>query len=113
MKSNVKLFADETSLFSVVKNESVQYKAVLAITGAIQGTSQEKHSDELGLETLKSRRWLRRLDCIYKVINTGIPKYLTDLILKHEIGCNTRIGNKLSLLIAELKILKIRFSVYY
>ena len=40
------------------KIESFQYKAALAITGAIQGTSQEKHLEELDLETLKSRRWL-------------------------------------------------------
>ena len=36
------------------KPESVQYKAVLAITGAIQGTSREKIYQELGLESLKS-----------------------------------------------------------
>ena len=28
--------------FSVKKKESVQYKAALAVTGAIQGTSREK-----------------------------------------------------------------------
>ena len=48
------------------KIESFQYKAALAITGAIQGTSQEKLLEELGLETLKSRRCLRRLCCMYK-----------------------------------------------
>ena len=34
------------------KRESVQYKATLAITGAIQDTFQEKLLDELGLKTL-------------------------------------------------------------
>ena len=34
------------------KIESFQYKAAFTITGAIQGTSQEKHLEELGLETL-------------------------------------------------------------
>ena len=43
------------------KLESVQYKAALAITGAIQGSSREKLYHELGLESLKSRRWYRRL----------------------------------------------------
>ena len=76
------------------KIESFQYKAALAITGAIQGTSQEKHLEELGLETLKSRRWLRRLCCMYKIINIGIPKYLTDLIPKREIGYNIRNRSK-------------------
>ena len=35
------------------KIESVQYKAALAITGAIQGTSRDKLNQELGLESLK------------------------------------------------------------
>ena len=38
------------------KLESVQYKAALAITGAIQGTSRDKLYQELGLQSLKSRR---------------------------------------------------------
>ena len=38
------------------KLESTQYKAALAITGAIQGTSRDKLYQELGLESLKSRR---------------------------------------------------------
>ena len=39
------------------KLESVQYKATLAITGAIQGTSCDNIFQKLGLESLKSRRW--------------------------------------------------------
>ena len=39
------------------KLESVPYKAALAITGAIQGTSREKIYQELRLEPLNSRRW--------------------------------------------------------
>ena len=75
---------------SCQKIESFQYKAALAITGAIQGTSQEKLLQELGLETLKSCRWFRRPCCMYKIINIGIPKYLTDLIPKGEIAYNIR-----------------------
>ena len=52
--------------------ESVQYNAALAITGAIQSTSREKVCKELGLETLKSRRWLKKLCCFYKIKNNGI-----------------------------------------
>ena len=33
----------------------------LAITGAIRGTSKAKLYQELGFESLKDRRWLRRL----------------------------------------------------
>ena len=36
------------------KFESIQYKAALAITGTIQGTSAEKVLEELDIETLKS-----------------------------------------------------------
>ena len=45
--------------------ESVQYKAALAISGAIQGTSYDKLNQELVLESLKSRRWYKCLCCIY------------------------------------------------
>ena len=38
------------------KLESVQYNAYLAITSAIRGTSTEKIYQELGLESVKSRR---------------------------------------------------------
>ena len=37
--------------------ESIQYNAALAI----KGTSKEKLYNELGLEYLKDRRWMRRL----------------------------------------------------
>ena len=50
------------------KLESVQYKDALAITGAIQGSSREKLYQELGLESLKSRRWYKRLCCMYKIM---------------------------------------------
>ena len=40
------------------KLESLQYNACLAITGAIRGRTEKLHQ-ELGLESLKSRRWFR------------------------------------------------------
>ena len=39
--------------------ESIQYNAAIAITGAIRGTSSENFYQELGLESLRSRRWLK------------------------------------------------------
>ena len=60
--------------------ESVQYNASLAITGAIRGTSQEKLYQESGLESLRSRRWLRRMRYFYKLIKTLKPLYLFNLI---------------------------------
>ena len=62
------------------KVDSVQYNAALAITGAIQGTYREKVYNELGLENLKFRRWLRKLCCFYKTQNNGIPSYVAELI---------------------------------
>ena len=37
-------------------NESIQYNAAIAITGAIRGTSSEKLYQELGLESLKIQK---------------------------------------------------------
>ena len=62
------------------KIESVQYNASLAITGAIRGTSQKKLYQELGLESLRSRRWLRGMCYFYKLIKTQNPLYLFNLI---------------------------------
>ena len=72
---------DQPNLSSLTnKIESVQYNAALAITGAIRGTSKEKLYQELGFESLKDRRWLRRLCYLYKIVNTKQPAYLYDLI---------------------------------
>ena len=43
------------------KTEQIQYNAALAIAGAIRGTSQSKLYNDLGLESLKFRRWFRSL----------------------------------------------------
>ena len=62
------------------KIESDQYTTELVITGAIKGISREKLYQELGLESLKDRRWLRRISCLYKIILTKLPPYLYELI---------------------------------
>ena len=66
------------------KIEQLQYKACLAITGAIQGTSRECLYNELGLESLSSRRWCRKLCAIYKLLSTQCHKYLSDIIPSSE-----------------------------
>ena len=43
--------------------ESARNNAALAITGTIRGTSKIKLYQELGFETVKERRWFRRLCC--------------------------------------------------
>ena len=62
------------------KTEPVQYNSALTITGAIKGTSKEKLYHELGLESLKDRRWIRRMLYLYKIISTKLPPYLYELI---------------------------------
>ena len=90
------------------KIESVQYKAALAISGAIQGTSKEKLYEKFGLETLTSPRLLRRLCCMYKIINIGIPNTLPTKFL--NVKLITILDMEISLfLTAELKVLKIDF----
>ena len=60
--------------------ETVQYNAALAITGAIKETSREELYQELGLEYLQQRRWMRRLCLFYKVVSTKLPAYIYDII---------------------------------
>ena len=74
------------------KCESVQYKATLAITGAIQGTSREKTYQELGLESLRARRWYKRLSCMFKIVKEEAPNYLINLISKIQQTTRTRIN---------------------
>ena len=60
--------------------ESVQYKAALAITGTIKGTSRERLYQELGLESLCDRRRYRRLIYFFNIVNYHSPNYLSRLL---------------------------------
>ena len=60
------------------KLQTVQYIPALAITGAIKGTSCKKLYQELGLEYLQQRRWMRYLCLFYKVVSTKLPAKLTS-----------------------------------
>ena len=72
------------------KLESVHYETALAIRGAMQKTSRNKIYQELGLESLKSRRWYNRLSCMFKIMKKEAPNYLIDLIPKCEVVIRTR-----------------------
>ena len=50
------------------------------ITGAIRGSSKEKLYQELELESLKDRWWLKGISYLYKIISTKLPPYLYELI---------------------------------
>ena len=74
------------------KLESIQYNKCLAIAGAIRGTSIEKIYREIGLESFKSRRWLRKLCHFYKIFNEKSPSYLFKLIPNFNRVHNTRLS---------------------
>ena len=75
------------------KLESVLYKAALAITGAMQGTSCDKIYQESGLKSLKSRKWYKHLSCMFKIMKKEAPNYLINLIPKCEAAIRTKNHN--------------------
>ena len=91
------------------KIERIQYNAAFAITGAIRGTSQSKLYSELGIESLKFRRWFRQLCTFFKIKICGKSEYLLNKI--HQVRSTTILGMliKLRLIIAEQIFLKILF----
>ena len=54
--------------------ESLQYKASLAITGTIKGSSTERLYQELGLESLQNRWWFQKLSVFYKIDKGAVPQ---------------------------------------
>ena len=62
------------------KLESVQFSAAFAVTGTWRGTSWERLYNELGWESLSSRRWSRRIILFYKFINNLTPDYMREPI---------------------------------
>ena len=79
------------------KLESVQYDAALAITGAIRGSSREKLYQELGLESLKSRRWYQKLCSFFKLKKNKHPSFHFDVIPKVLSTRTTRNHNNIPL----------------
>ena len=62
------------------KLETVRYNAALAIMRAVKGTSREKLYQELGLEYLHQRRWMKRFCLFYKVVSTKLTAFIYDTI---------------------------------
>ena len=63
------------------KLDSVKYRAALAITETIKETLWSKLYKKLGIESLNSRRTVRRLWSFHKIISTSLSTYLFNLIL--------------------------------
>ena len=92
--------------------ERVQYNAAIAITGAIKGTSKLKIYKELGLESLRFRRWFRRLCFFYKLRSTQTPKYLYNLIPSGNCVYNTRNQDQIDTYYCETDLFKYSFFPY-
>ena len=78
------------NVFLKRKTQYVQYKATSAITGVIQDTSRDTIYQELGIESLKSRKLYKLLVCIFKIMNEKAPNFLINLISKYEPTIGTR-----------------------
>ena len=72
------------------KLESTQYNALLAITGAIRGTSRAKIYQELGLESLQERPWYRKLCYFLKIFKGQSPDYLFKILPSIKRADNTK-----------------------
>ena len=83
--------------------ESLKYNAAIAVTGTIRGTSSENLFQELGLETLKSRRWLRKLCLFYKLIKEKSPTYLFQLIPENNTSYSTKSVQKSQIFLFKTK----------
>ena len=55
-----------------------------------QGISREKRFMELGLRSLKSRRWFRLLCCMFKITKNQTTEYLNKLISTLKQNFNSR-----------------------
>ena len=62
------------------KLELTQYKAALAIIGAVQKSSSEKLYQDLGLEFLQSGSWFRKLCQFHKISKNKSLRYLFNII---------------------------------
>ena len=74
------LFDQAFTTSSHEKLESMQYKACLALTETVRGTSKEKLYQELGLALPQLGQWYKKFCLFYKIFNNKSPAYLFNLI---------------------------------
>ena len=92
--------------------ESIQYNAAIAIAETIRGTPSEKLFQELGLETLRSRGWFRKLYLFYKILYSKSPSYLFNLIPENNnpYASRSALNNQIPSLNVKINSLKNYFS---
>ena len=76
----VTFFMTKALIHHFINTRKIQYNACKAITGPIRGISKEKKYHELGLESLDSRLWFRKLCSFFKVLKNKLPDYLFRII---------------------------------
>ena len=79
------------------KMKSMQYKSALAIAGAIRGTSREKFYQELSLESLRKKRWYRKIYYFFKIFQGQFPEYFFRILPSVSKACNIRTNGKIPL----------------
>ena len=73
---------------------------------------KKKIYEELGLESLKFRRWMRRLCVFYKMKTRGHPEYLYKLISAKSSSYNTRNSNHIETCYCRTDVFKYSFFPY-
>ena len=94
------------------KLEICQYNAALAISGTIRGTSMTKLYEELGLESLRFRRYFRRLCALFKIQSSKLPNYLYQLVQKRNPVYAIRDSDKLKSYYCRTEYFKNSFFPY-
>ena len=94
------------------KIEKVQYKACIAITGAIQGTSRERLFDELGLVSLSKRLWYNKLIFFYKWNTTRLPSFLYKIFSQNKYPLRSLSSGKLKCIPSRTKSFSKTFFPY-
>ena len=83
--------------------------STLAITGAIRGTSQSKLYNELGLKSLKFRRWFRQLCTFFKIKIYGKSENLLNKTPSSQIHYNKRNADQIETYYCRTDIFKSYF----
>ena len=94
------------------KIERIRYNVALGITGSMRETSQSKLYNELVLESLKFRRWFRRLCTFFKIKIFGKPEYLLNKIPSSQINYNTESTDQVETYCCRTGIFKNSFFNY-
>ena len=93
------------------KLESIKYNSVLAILGAIWGTSTEKLNHELGLEALENESSKKKTVLFFFLIfRSQCPKYPFNIITVSVSTCNTKNTNNIPLFKVKQSFCQFLFS---